>query len=251
MNGRIRILCGSLLAAFLLVLVPATNAIQVQPIEKKSDVAFYSSDTMKSMDSTALIDFMYALTEDYPVLTDTFFQCVKEVQETPISSLLTEQFGTIAHHSNQGVQKNSDNQTLLEKIYWKIFNYRVFRLYISACIFLYHQSSLTLMRTMTWGIKLLRLIKIGTLLGFITTTPQPPQQPTILFEQDTQNGTLTVLSVTPQTIPWSDIDEIGSGSCDPLPSGNVTIGDEITNCTGIIVLRYLPLDEILGVYEFD
>lgn len=60
-----------------------------------------------------------------------------------------------------------------------------------------------------------------------------------------------MISVTPNTVPWSDIDQIGSGHCDPLPNGTVLIGDEITNCSGFIVLRYIPSNEILGVFEFD
>lgn len=68
---------------------------------------------------------------------------------------------------------------------------------------------------------------------------------------DDVNNTLTVISVTPEDTFWDDIDQIGSGTCDPLPTGNVSAGDVITNCSGIIVLRYIPTSGVIGVYEFD
>ena len=68
---------------------------------------------------------------------------------------------------------------------------------------------------------------------------------------DDVNNTLTVTFVTPGDTFWDDIDQIGSGTCDPLPTGNVSAGDVITNCSGIIVLRYIPTSGVIGVYEFD
>jgi len=103
---------------------------------------------------------------------------------------------------------------------------------------------------MTWGIRLLRWIKLGLLLGFIDPSQQPPQTPDIGFQQDLGNDSITVTYVAPGEL-WSDIAEIGAGSCDPFPEGNVTAGDLITNCSGIIVLQYLPTYEILGVFEFE
>ncbi len=84
--------------------------------------------------------------------------------------------------------KADDNQTFLEKIFWKIFNYRLFRVYLSALLFVYFQSKFTLMRTMTWGIRLLRWVKVGILLGFIDPSQQSPQTPTIDFHQDSGNA---------------------------------------------------------------
>jgi hypothetical protein len=104
---------------------------------------------------------------------------------------------------------------------------------------------------MTWGIRILRLIKIGILLGFIDPGQQNPQTPTIGFEQDMLNKTLTVISVDADDVPWSDFTEIGAGSCDPFPNGNVTVGDSLTNCKGIIVLQYIPTKEFIGVFEFE
>jgi len=249
MKGRI--FFGSLLAVILLVLVPATNAIQIQTSKRQIVTSFFSYDMIKNMDAASLTVFMSILVKNFPELSKELQQKIKETQAAPISSIDTKELLIVSHHSYLSYQQMSDNQTLLEKIYWKIFNYRVFRLYLSTALFIYFQSKLTLMRTITWGIKLLRWVKIGILLGYITPTSNPPQQPIIVFEQDNENKTLTVTSVTPNTILWSDIDEVGSGSCDPLPSGNVTVGDKITHCTGIIVLRYIPLNEILGAFEFD
>ena len=103
---------------------------------------------------------------------------------------------------------------------------------------------------MTWGIRLLRLTKIGILLGFIDPS-QHTQTPTIQFQQNDVNNTLTVLAVIPSGVLWEDINEIGAGSCDPLPPGEVTVGDMLSNCTGILVLQYSPLNQIIGVFEFD
>jgi hypothetical protein len=248
MKGRIFL--GSMLAVFLLVLVPATNAIQIQTIKTESSASFFSYDEIKNMDSAALVVFIRTLAKDYPEIFNEFQQKVKEIDETP-SSAVTEQLWMISHCSAQGQQPAADNQTILEKIYWKIFNYRAFRLFISACLFLYFQSKLTLMRTSTWAIRLLRWVKVGIILGYINPNSPQPQPPTIMFGQDLVNKTLTVTSVNSDAILWSDIDQIGSGSCDPLPTGNVTVGDTITNCAGIVILRYIPLGQILGVFEFD
>jgi len=246
-----RIIVGSIVAIFLMVLVPVTNAIQIQTAEKELSTSYISYETIKNMDADELIVFIQNLAKDYPQLYEDFQRCVDEMENTPVSSMVTKQLSDIPITKNQGPQPKSDNQTFIEKIFWKIFNYRVFRLYISTCLFLYFQSKFTLMRTMTWGIKLLRLVKIGILLGFIDPSQQQPQTPDIVFEQDEVNKTLMVVSVNPDNVLWSDIAEIGSGSCDPLPMGNVTVGGEITNCSGIIVLQYIPTEAILGVFEFN
>ena len=234
-----------------MVLVPVTNAIQIQTVEKERSISYISYEKIKNMDADELIIFIQNLAKDYPQLYEDFQRCVDEMENTPVSSMVTKQLSDIPITKNQGPQPKSDNQTFIEKIFWKIFNYRVFRLYISTCLFLYFQSKFTLMRTMTWGIKLLRLVKIGILLGFIDPSQQQPQTPDIVFEQDEVNKTLMVVSVNPDNVLWSDIAEIGSGSCDPLPIGNVTVGGEITNCSGIIVLQYIPTEAILGVFEFN
>jgi len=245
-----RILVGSIVAIFLMVLVPVTNAIQIQTAEKEWSTSYISYETIKNMDADELVVFIQNLAKDYPQLYEEFQRSVDEMENTPVSSMVTKQLSDIPITKNQGPQPKSDNQTFIEKIFWKIFNYRVFRLYISTCLFLFFQSKFTLMRTMTWGIKLLRWVKIGILLGFIDPSQQQPQ-PDVVFEQDEVNNTLMVVSVSLDNVLWSDIAEIGSGSCDPLPVGNVTIGNEIKNCAGIIVLQYIPTEVILGVFNFN
>jgi hypothetical protein len=235
-----------MLAVVLLVLIPATNAIQIQTVEKEYSSSLPTWHMMKTMDPEALQTFLQTLVKNDPALSNEFQQQMKEIGKASIASS-----GKGSYHAVQGKQSANGNQTFLEKIYWKIFNYRLLRFYMSVLIYAYHPSKLTMMRTMTWGIKLLRIIKIGAFLGFIVSNPQPPAQPEINFAQDLVNKTLTVTSVTPTTILWSDIDQIGSGHCDPLPNGTVMVGDELTSCSGFIVLRYVPLNAILGVFEFD
>jgi len=246
-----RIIIGSILAIFLMVFVPVTNAIQIQTVEKEWSTSYISYETIKNMDADELIGFIQNLAKEYPQLYTEFQRCVDKMEKTPVSSLVTKQLNDMSITKNQGPQPKSDNQTFIEKIFWKIFNYRTFRVFISTCLFLVFQSKFTLMRTTTWAIRLLRWVKIGILLGFIDPSQQGPKTPVIAFEQDVVNNTLVVVSVNPDSVLWSDIAEIGSGSCDPFPVGNVTVGGEIINCTGIIVLQYIPTDAILGVFEFN
>jgi len=241
---------GSIVAVFLIALVPATNAIQIQTIEQELLITLISYEQFKNMDAEELVSFIQILATDYPELSMKFQSAVDDIESTPVSLMEAKHQSTFLNDKNQGPQKLDDNQTFLEKIFWKIFNYRLFRVYLSALLFVYFQSKFTLMRTMTWGIRLLRLVKIGILLGFIDPSQQSPQTPTIEFHQDFGNATLQVLYADADIL-WTDISEIGAGSCDPFPGGNVTAGDRITNCTGIIVLQYLPTYGILGVFEFD
>jgi len=246
-----RIFIGSMIAVFLIIFVPATNAIQVQTVTREVSTALISYEMFKNMDTAELIAFIQSLAKDYPQLFNEFQHAVEEIENTPVSSIEIEHGSKLLVDKNQGPQQQNDNQTFLEKIFWKIFNYRLLRAYISTALFIYFHSKFTLMRTMTWAIRLLRWIKVGILLGFIDPSQQLPQTPVIDFQQDLVNRTLTVLSVDASDVLWSDISEIGAGGCDPLPVGNVTVGDTLTNCTGIIVLQYSPTYEILGVFEFD
>jgi hypothetical protein len=242
---------GSIVAILLIVFVPVTNAIQIQTVQKELSSSIISYDTLKNMNAEELVVFIQSLAQDYPLLFEEFQHAVDKIKNAPVSSLVTKRANAISVDKNRGPQLKSDNQTLLEKIFWKIYNYRVFRLLVSTLLFIYTQSKFTLWRTMTWGIRLLRWVKIGILLGYVDPNQQHPQTPNIVFQQDIVNKTLQVLSINSNDVLWSDIDEIGAGSCDPLPVGNVTVGDILTNCSGIIVLQYIPTQEILGVFEFD
>ena len=122
-----RIIVGSIIAIFLMVLVPVTNAIQIQTVEKELSTSYISYETIKNMDADELIVFIQNLAKDYPQLYEEFQYCVGEMENTPVSSMVTKQLSDIPITKNQGPQPKSDNQTFIEKIFWKIFNYRVFR----------------------------------------------------------------------------------------------------------------------------
>lgn len=229
-----KIIVGSVLVVFMLMLLPSTSAVQVKTglngIIKLTDFK-----EIQNMNIGDLTDFIIELAEGNPELQD---EIIRQVEEMKDEDILQEELA-------------DSNQSFIEKIWFRVFNYRLFRLYISFWILIYFQSKIILMRTINWAMKLLRWIQVGIILG-IVDLPQyePPETPDISFEMDIENNTLTVGYVSPEDVLWSDIDQIGSGTCDPLPTGNVTVGDEITNCIGIIVLRYIPTDEVLGVFEF-
>jgi hypothetical protein len=235
MNGKIVV--GSIFAVFLIALVPATNAIEFQVGNDHTSQTPISYQRLRHMDTTELITYIQNLAQDYPEILTLFLNEVKNIQNTPQKA---NQQRSNASQNNQGTQSSDTNQTLLEKIFWKIYNYRIIRLIISLVLFLKFQSKFTLLRSTTWAIRVLRWVKLGILLGYIDPSQQQNQTPDISFQQDLLNDTL-----------WSDIAEIGAGSCDPFPSGNVTLGEVITNCSGILVFQYLPTFEVLGVYEFD
>jgi len=245
-----RIVVGSMVAVFLMVFIPVTNAIEVQTVKSEISASLISYEQLKNMDAEEIAALILSLSNDFPDLSAEFRYAVEEIENTPVSSTSTSQLSNILINKNQGSQPRDENQTVLEKIFWKIFNYRLFRVYLSALLFVYFQSKITLMRTMTLSIRLLRWVKVGILLGFIDPSEQPLQTPDIGFQQDLGNSTLMVTS-TPADVQWSDITEIGAGSCDPLPEGDVLVGDTLTNCTGIIALFYVPTYEVVGVFEFD
>lgn len=75
------------------------------------------------------------------------------------------------------------------------------------------------------------------------------EKPSISFNPDTVAYTLTVTSVSPANVLWSDIKI--SGSC--ITSGlgiNVASGDMITRCSGKITMTYIPTDTVLGSWDF-
>jgi|GEM_PF-1379016 len=246
MKGKI--IFGSILAVLLIALVPATGAIEFQAGEHVSTQTMISYQQLYKMDSKELIAFLKSLARDYPILAEQFLTAVNTIQNTPtcLNQLRAEKI-----EKHQQPRRGEDNQTLLEKIFWKVYNYRVLRLLISLLLFINFQSKFTLLRTMTWGIRVLRWVKLGILLGYVDPSQHQTQTPDIGFQQDLVNDTLTVTYISASNILWSDIAEIGEGSCNPFPAGNVTVGDIITSCTGILVFEYLPTYEVLGVFEFD
>jgi hypothetical protein len=246
MKGKI--VLGSILVVLAIALVPVTSAIEFQIGEQESPQTLISYQQLHNMNADEIVAYIQSLASDYPELSEQFLNAVHGIENTPVDA---DQQSAVMIEKNQGPRPSADNQTLLEKIFWKIYNYRVMRLLISLLLFVKFQSKFTLLRTTTWGIRLLRWVKLGILLGYIDPSQQQNQTPDIGFQQDLVNNTLTVTYVSAIDILWSDISEIGAGECDPFPGGNVTAGDMITNCNGIIVLQYLPTYEVLGVFEFD
>ena len=74
--------------------------------------------------------------------------------------------------------------------------------------------------------------------------------PDIQFIKDDANKTLTVKSVSSQKVLWNDDIEI-EGECDKSNLGKyVSIGDQITDCIGVIYIRHKPTDTLLYTFKF-
>ena len=233
-----KIIMVSVLVVFMLMLLPSTTAIQektgLNGITKLTNFT-----DIQNMNIGELIDLLMELVEGNPEIQD---ELIRQVEGIEGEDILQKELDELA----------DSNQSLLEKIWFRVFTYRLFRLFISIGILISSQLKITLLRTTHWATKLLRWISIGIILGIVDLPDyEPPEIQYISFEMDMDNNTLVVDYVYPEDVLWGDIDQIGSGTCDPLPTGNVTVGDEITNCLGMIVLRYIPKNKVLGVFEFE
>jgi len=229
-----RIFFGSMLVIFCLLLIPSTSALQ-EHNELKGTINFKLINNIKSMDYDQLLEFLTELSKDYPLVHQEVVKEFEDILDQEIKDLSS---------------LEDSNQSFIEKVWYSILNYRGFRLYLSLCLFAHSQSKIILMRSITWGIKLLRWVNVGIVLGIIDlTSEEPPETPEIIFIMDNMNNELQVASA-PYDVYWEDIEQIGPGTCDPLPTGYVMAGDIITNCMGTIILRYIPTNEVIGVYEF-
>lgn len=233
-----KILASSILIVLMLIILPTTTAIhqktgsyQITQLPEFKDI--------QQMNINEIIEYTLKLADGKPEIQAEINRQIKDLENDEILQ--------------QNLEEIADNnQTLIQKIWNQVINYRFFRLYISFWITLYTQSKISLLRTINWAIKTLKWIQVGLILGVIDIPDYtPPETPTITFTRDTENNTLTVAAISTDNILWNNIDQIGSGTTDPLPTGNITIGDMITNCIGIIVLRYKPTDEVLGIFEFE
>ena len=231
MNKKIIII--STLTVLMLLILPTATALQNTNGSYQTE-PLPTLEEIQQMDLNTIIDYLLKLTTHNP-----------DIQTQLIQQQNDETFQDLEDITN-------NNQTLIQKIWSSILNYRFFRLYLSFWITLYTQSDFSLYRTIHWAIETLEWLQLGIIIGIINIPDYtPPETPTILFDQNNENHTLTVTYISDENIYWEDIENIGSGTCDTLPTGNITIGDMITNCTGIIVLRYTITDSILGVFEFD
>ena len=234
MNKKIFI--GSIIVVFMLMFLPITSSIQTnQEINENFQLKDFKD--LQNMDLDYLTDFLIDIILENPEISDDIINQKEEFEKDYIL--------------NNDIEDDDSNQTFLEKIWLRVFNYRLFRLYLIFWITIYFQSKITLLRTIHWSMKVLRWVKIGIILGVINLPDyEPSETPEISFEMDIENNTLIVEYVYPDDVLWDDIDQIGSGNCDPFPNGYIMVGNEITNCLGMIVLRYIPTNEVIGVFEF-
>jgi len=229
-----KLFIGSFFLIGMLMLLPSVNAIQSNAIVNK-DIDYVSFDQIKNMDNDELLIFILEITKDKPDIQEEILNQIEEMEDK-------EKF----------VKPLNSNQSIFQRLWQIIYNYRILRFTLSAILCITMPNKITMLRTLTWSMKIIRWMKIGVLLGFIDPEFwKPPETPEIGFEMDDVNNTLTVEYVYPADILWADIDQIGSGSCDTLPAGTVATGDAITNCQGIIVLRYKLTNGIIGIFEFD
>lgn len=86
--------------------------------------------------------------------------------------------------------------------------------------------------------------------GMIGTSPQ--STPSIQFVKDDVHDKLTVASADPIDIQWADLNLSCTGSTTLVypSSGYVLAGNEITNCSGTISVRYVPTNTLLGTWTF-
>lgn len=73
---------------------------------------------------------------------------------------------------------------------------------------------------------------------------------TINLTEDSTKKTLTVTHIgySPKSLNWSDIEVRGNAT---LPTGTIDIGDIITNCSGEVVLIFLPENILIGDWIFE
>ncbi len=232
-----KIILSSILIVLMLIILPSTTSIQLssglQEAPKHTSFA-----EIKNMEIDELLDLMVEITEDYPQIYEEISKQIEKLDREANNEI--------------EIKQADSNVSIFQKIWELVFKYRMFRFSWSLLVYVSFPNKITMWRAITWSIKILKWVKIGVLLGFIDPAfwKQPPV-PQISFEMDLGNNTLTVEYVYPENVSWDDIDQIGAGSCDPLPTGTVMVGDEITNCAGIIILRYIPYNQIIGYYDFS
>ena len=226
-----KIILSSILITIMLIILPSTTSIK--PSSDFQDATIQTSfSEIKNMEIDQLLDLMIEITEDYPQIQE---EISKQIEELNIE-----------------IKQANSNESILEKIWGMIFQYRMFRFSWSLFVYVTIPTKITMWRTLSWSIKLIKWVKIGVLLGYVDPAFwKQPIIPQIAFEMDLANNTLVVDYVSHENISWDDIDQVGSGSCDPLPTGTVSVGDEITNCAGVIILRFIPYNQIIGYYDFS
>ena len=75
--------------------------------------------------------------------------------------------------------------------------------------------------------------------------------PLINFIQNKNTLIVTIaelISPTTGCLDWSNVDK-GDSRCD-LPSGFIHAGDIITNCSGTVILRWIPTNTLINFWNF-
>ena len=80
-------------------------------------------------------------------------------------------------------------------------------------------------------------------------SPAAESVPNIQFVRDNNAKTLTVAAVDPSDIRWSELYITGNYNT-PYSNAYITPGDTIYNCSGIISIRYIPTNTLIGTWEF-
>ena len=71
--------------------------------------------------------------------------------------------------------------------------------------------------------------------------------PMISFDVNTTNSNLTVNYVDQSTLNWEDFEIIGNAV---IPSGQIDVGDVITNCSDNILIRHISSNAFQGTWVF-
>jgi hypothetical protein len=143
-------------------------------------------------------------------------------------------------------QKTGTNNTLLIKLWNLVFRYRFIRLLLCFDMYAKHPTKLMGIRLVSMTEKVLDWVKFGLLLGIVDPVPLYVD---ITFVADPVARTITASEVNTDNVKWSYIAVMGNVTFNPFPTGYVTAGDQITNCSGNFTLLYIT-GATLFTYDF-
>jgi len=69
----------------------------------------------------------------------------------------------------------------------------------------------------------------------------------VQFQKNEEDDSLTVTHAEPADFTWNEIELIGTGT---LPTGIINVGDKITNCSGVVSLRWVAVDLLIDTWTF-
>lgn len=222
---------GAVLVVVSLLGISLSSAVVVRPSEPASEATLDQSPVWEAAERVlpaSVAKQILTLAQDHP----------------EVASAMT-------MRGSVGQLANGSNTSFLTKMWRVVFYYRLCRLLFSYGVFTEFPTKVMGVRVLHWAIQVLKWVQIGLLLGLIEVPQPPPVPPEISFVADDTNRTITVTAVNfSQPVNWSDISQVGNGTCDPLPNGTVDAGDMITNCSGWIILVYVPYSAWLYDHQF-